>query len=337
MPDLSLFDPSTPWFDRAPDELWLPYSDPEQRRMRDLVYGTSPEEFDEMIDKEELSQDLVSIPRSWLQDLLAGSRRQEEPKILTNLDVLGRTCRPRRERVRAPSKYISRREFWAAYEAVSFANYCGVVFNVELTILWEVAGFDGPKEIDEAFVSFMERYRKFDEHRYVEVYYYAAFENGEDKGYHSHIHLFFPHHMKSELRDWLNKSLRTADGSAFFKMKVKRPERFVGQWRWFQYTMKGLDPRLTEKENRLRDTDGAYHQEVGLRRQEETGLIAIKRVRFSRSIAPSKRAKAGYKLSHASFMQETNAQRYGKVEYERGFMARVGAETTAALQAIEIV
>ncbi|MFG1348826.1 hypothetical protein [Xanthobacter autotrophicus] len=51
MSDVPDFDPWMPWGGRTLEEMWLPFADPNERRMRDIVLGATPEIFEKSLRK----------------------------------------------------------------------------------------------------------------------------------------------------------------------------------------------------------------------------------------------------------------------------------------------
>ena len=59
MSDVPDFDPWMPWAGRTLEEMWLPFADPDERRMRDAVFGATPEIFDKSLRKSPITRHIT--------------------------------------------------------------------------------------------------------------------------------------------------------------------------------------------------------------------------------------------------------------------------------------
>ncbi len=356
-------DPYFTCFDRTPDKMWHPFARPEDRRMRDILWGPTEAgyhaEMDAAIEAELLvqkysGQDRIVTTGDLFEPhvpLPFGKPWYAEDRIVTTADIylpeegppfekpwwtrdgivttgdaflpdlLGpdsSTVQPPPVR-RRPSRYIDRKTFYRIYEGIQFANYQGAVMNAELSVNWEMAGYSSPEDIDQAFEALTQRWRKYCAHRELPNFYYGVFENGKEYGYHSHLHLHVPQWTRKFFRRWLATALMLPDRSpmpsTMFEVRLHKDDHFIGQWQWFKYLMKGVDPKLNQSE---RDTHGqkTFNQVMGVFRQAG-GQVCIKRVRYSRSMGPKAMALVGYR---APFIGDllTPWDKYTWAEYVRG-------------------
>lgn len=59
MSDVPDFDPWMPWAGRTLEEMWLPFTDPDERRMRDAVFGATPEIFEKSLRKSAVTRHIT--------------------------------------------------------------------------------------------------------------------------------------------------------------------------------------------------------------------------------------------------------------------------------------
>ncbi|MFG1208990.1 hypothetical protein [Xanthobacter flavus] len=59
MSDVPDFDPWMPWAGRTLEEMWLPFADPDERRMRDAVFGATPEIFEKSLRKSAVTRHIT--------------------------------------------------------------------------------------------------------------------------------------------------------------------------------------------------------------------------------------------------------------------------------------
>lgn len=318
------FDTTTSCHERSLEEIWaFPYANPYDEVMRNGIYGRTPDDFAEMVEYETVRQDLLDYPVVSLQQIA-------ETLGITDAELPPIEMAPAVSPGPRPSAHITRDDMFDVYEGIGFANYEGFVFNVELSVNWYRGGnYWTGAHADKAFEAFILRYRKFCGHRGIKPRYYAVFENSRRVGLHSHIHLCFPHAQKRALRDWMTNTLVMSDGRLIpktdWKLRIRKDLNFVGQWKWFRYLMKGLDPALSRIERKICRPGVTLNKLVGVR-QRNTGVVGIKRVRVSRSIiGEEERKKAGYELQRSMpYMSES--ERYGTLEYRRGKAERLARE-----------
>ncbi|MFD1330742.1 hypothetical protein ACFQ4O_01885 [Methylopila musalis] len=196
-------------------------------------------------------------------------------------------------------EYIPRIWLFELYDALRFANYSGFVFNVEVTINWQKAGLKHPSQIDRSFQKLTDRYRKYASQRKIPILYYAVFENGRYMGYHSHMSFHVPDCRHGEFSKWLEQTLKEGfDGislTKFYKPKFNRNNNVLGQWLWFQYCMKGVNPRLQKGEFPREDGKNTVHELMMMRFGPiPAGVVEIDRVRVSRSLRAKAQRAAGY-------------------------------------------
>jgi len=222
--------------------------------------------------------------------------------------------------MRKPSRYLRRRDFYDAYEAVLYANRFGYVFNVELTINWQRGGYLLPAEVQLAQRDFNERYRKLCAYLKVTPLYHIVIENSSTIGYHAHIHMHFPHKIQPKLIKWIRASLLCPDGKRFPKSEMKlrrhKDDHTRGQWYWFRYMMKGVDPRLTPNERIIRPAGATFNSEAGIK-EYSTGPIVIKRLWQAKRLSRRQRWSKGYRPP--DLFSQPFEKRYGNDEYLRSF------------------
>lgn len=251
---------------------------------------------------------------------------------VVSLDVIGKLLQRRPDlfdydwvynRGRAVSTIVKRDDFFNVYEAVNFANYRSYVLNFSMTVDWQRGGYYTPDDVDIAFVDFIERFRKFCAYWKVPAIYYAVFENGPTIGYHSHIHLHFPHSKQKQLVAWMKASLTGADGepfpSGFYEYERHKDDHVIGQWLWFRYSMKGLDPSLLKGEKEEFPPGTTFNSIVGVDRKPP-GPVLLKRVRLSRVIGAKAQKLAQYTPPYMTMLPRD--QWYSDREYRRGRLER---------------
>lgn len=331
MSESEKFDPATPFAYRSLDEAWLGFSDPEERRKRDLYLAPTRAEFEAELERNgaacSRSSDAPKCPRVTYLGVIpessvvsldhAGKLFQRRPDLFESDDDTP-TVPPRR-----PTTSMRRKDFYQLYEAVLYANYLGCVMNFELSICWQRGGFAMPDDVEIAFSGFIERFRKFCGYWETPAYYYAVFENGATVGYHSHIHLHFPHVLQPKLIQWLQSTLETPAGGpfprAYYDWKRHKDDSTVSQWMWFSYAVKALDPSFTRVEQRAREQFKTFNEAAGVR-CKPTGPLVIKRVRLAREIAEDARRKRKFRV-HNMFVFARD-RRFGSEVYLLGMRDR---------------
>ncbi|MER9413177.1 hypothetical protein [Mesorhizobium sp. M0589] len=143
------------------------------------------------------------------------------------------------------SSYISVNEFFRLYDAVQFANSCGWLMNVELTVAYQASDAQSLK----AFRSFISRYRSWCEHHDVPCAYIYVWERPPNTPLHVHLHLHIPNRAQSKARAWLKLTLGVSTSSpvASIGLDVRQPKDVVSQWIWFRYINKGIEPHISSK------------------------------------------------------------------------------------------
>ena len=231
--------------------------------------------------------------------------------------------------------FIPRRRFDEAYNAVCFANFEQHVLSVELTINFEQMGYVG-QEVDEAYQAFVDRFRHFTNHRRLQCYYYAAFENGRRRGLHCHMGLHVPCRLRHAFRMWLKSTLRCRDGGQVpdgaYWLKHNGDSDVIAQWRWFQYAMKDVEPELTRSEMALYG-ETTFHVAANIYPQAwgERGVVAFDRVRVARWLGPKCRRTGGYGRDLKVLMVHQD-YRYGKYQLRRKMLM----ETADFLNNLEV-
>lgn len=363
-------DPSLTCHERTLDEMWgHPFARPEDRKMRDLLYGRSRAEYEAITDLEiadsekhpyrptardkrrhrkearehkkrlrEVAKTLFNPPKSF------GSGCFRLPPGMTIGEWQRLTTPKPPRRLRLPTTHITRDEISRVHEAKQFANYRGVIFNVELTLSLERAGYRTPEQVNSVYEYLMERFRKFAEHRKITVIYYAVFERTENIGYHVHIHLYFPYALREEFDEWLKQTLKSYDGSPWPRGSMKRKfrnewrtpgqkdHRFTSQHKWFRYCMKGLDPKVS-REEKLKFGAEITANAIADVLQEDPGIIEFKRVRIAKAINRAAQERAEWRCQNPLF-QDTRPERFDDSEYKRGDRDREIFRTSEMLSKI---
>ena len=321
------FDPATPFSYRVGDEVWLDYLDPAERQKRDRYLAPTKAEYDALLSLEAaaLSRAFIDAPRkpaTYLgvipEDTVvsldhASKVFARRPDLFESDEEQPTTSR------RRPTFEMPRDDFYLLYDSVLYANYLGRVMNFDLTVSWQKGGYAMPDDVDIGFSGFVERFRKFCQYWGQPAYYYAVFENGPTVGYHSHIHLHFPHELQPKLIEWLQSTLVTPNGDPFprscYEWKRHKDDHTVSQWWGFRYAVKALDPKFSHADRPASQNFKTFSEAVGVR-HKPTGPLVIKRVRLAREIALAARKKARYYVKNLFSLPLED--RYGNHEYRRG-------------------
>lgn len=245
-------------------------------------------------------------------------------------------------RLRRPTRYISRDELCRLYEGILFANYQGAVLNAEVTFSWRLAGYEGTIQMNGALNRLLDRFRKFAAHREMKAYYYAVNEHGKHNGYHTHMSFHIPDKYRDDFRRWLSDiNSDTANArrtKGFIFLRTHKQDAVHSQWRWFQYCMKGLDPRLLKGEAKGEGYEKLDTNKLAAVWRSETGSIDIKRLRIARAMGKKAQADAGYKPPF-TMLNVRPEYRYQDSEYRRGLIDHneVLRETLKALDSMDLV
>ena len=166
----SEFDPTTRCVDRLLDDIWKPYSNPEHRIERDLIYGAISKVY-ALVCEEEYN-------------------RSPHDEYDNNRNLI-----------------IPRGRFFDAYDAVCFANAVGHTLTNMVTINWEQLGYVSPDEINEAYIRFTDRLSQYGRRIKEYIFYVTVFERGPIFGCHSHTIFSLPYEMRKEFDEWIHTSI----------------------------------------------------------------------------------------------------------------------------------
>lgn len=233
-----------------------------------------------------------------------------------------------------PGRYIPRKRFYDAYEALCFANFYLMTLTNVLTVNWEQSGYHTPAEIVGAYNSFMERFAKFMRHNKKPPIYITVFENVKTVGYHSHTLFHFPYGLRKRLRGWLLRSVVGSDGlpvpNDCKELRSDKDDNFDAQWNQFKYMFKCVDPRLDRAEEELH-AGKTTHQLYGLTKgRPDSGTVKFQRVRISRWINRKMQAKSEfYTLNNIRDNTSDNSNRYSNAEYLDGWAKREAMRSRA--------
>jgi hypothetical protein len=213
-----------------------------------------------------------------------------------------------------------------AYDAVCYANYRGLVFNTEVTIVWSRLGLraDRSLTIEDCTRTFFARFRKWAEVRNFPAIYIAVMEYGPTNGLHTHAALRVPVDHCDEFRDWTRATLKSFQAagvqwdSSTVDVDPRKKLSVVSQWIWVQYLLKGLDPEAVIWSGRgLNRNALPLHQVAAGSQVESGGTVYIDRLRVSESLGESARKKAGFKPL-VNILSPSPADRWSDQEFQRG-------------------
>ncbi|MFG1393162.1 hypothetical protein [Xanthobacter agilis] len=247
----------------------------------------------------------------------------------------------RRNPVRS-TRYINRDELHRLYESILFANYMGEVLNVEMTIAWQLAGLTEPEAVTRALELLLGRFRKFVTHRKFRTCYYAVHENERKIGYHTHLAFHVPEKYRVAFHRWwqsVEDELSNCDGpDKLIFVRFHKEDAIHSQWRWFQYCMKGLDPKLMKSEAKREGWETLDTNTLAGVWRRETGRIPMKRVHIARAMCKKAQGHAGYKAPFR-ISNVFDEYRYTDIEYIRGKRERnvLLNETIKALNSMDLI
>jgi hypothetical protein len=193
--------------------------------------------------------------------------------------------------------YILNHHVINSHYSIEFANYNGLIFNVELTICPVHIGMNQEKAADNIFRLFMKRYVEQCRRWGIKAVYYGVAEFGTTTGLHFHCGLHVPADLKEIFQIWLRKSsLSLSDGregSSDFIRHTFRTPTIRSQWEWWRYAMKTMSPDAgyyaDDNKQFVRLSDA-----LKVRCRRPAGRVTIKRVRTSEQISWRSQARAGF-------------------------------------------
>ncbi|RQN35647.1 hypothetical protein [Paraburkholderia tropica] len=169
---------------------------------------------------------------------------------------------------RAPSPYIFQKrlvpvspdargpltaaQFVDLYSAIAFANFNGQVFNVHVSITWELLGINRHEDAADAFCNSFRKplerwYRDKVGRKHPFVWLYVH-EIGQTHGFHTHFLISIPDSLRPAFKEWvkarLSKISRVSelDKCSFnVEWRTRSAGSMWQQWKWFGYVMKGVD------------------------------------------------------------------------------------------------
>lgn len=209
------------------------------------------------------------------------------------------------------TKSINDRQFDNAYEAVAFANRCGRIMNVHMTIAWSTVGVVDDDDVAEANKRFLELFGKWCDGRGLPRSWIYVAERSRVRGLHLHIVANVPRDGYSDgprsLTKWAQGCIRTVTGRAPLQKRGAKEKTIVvrhkeetltTQWALFRYVMKGLAPDLTRRDSTDRRRVRLVKTVAGLRTKPQ-GRVTTKRVGTSRQLGASIRKAVGFESEWA--------------------------------------
>lgn len=204
------------------------------------------------------SSDPRNIRRS---EELFGKAEEEEvppnPRIFIN-----KYGRKNWERDNRFSRDLSAEQFINLYSAVAFANANGRILDVRVSITWELLGLARHRPYQDAIMAFTNEFIKplrlwLDYKGKKEVYrkspyelrYIYVHEVGRKHGFHTHLLIDIPKHLRKDFRQWMKNrltELSLLDGDipeGTFNITCPPSYPINRQWIAFSYMCKGLDKR----------------------------------------------------------------------------------------------
>ena len=168
--------------------------------------------------------------------------------------VWGTTPTPKR-RPKEVSQGITAKEFWRLHRGVTRANLMGFVLNSFITITWSTVAVTDSQEVARCRSALLERLNKRMEARKMVHAIIWVDEVGTFFGHHTHILAHVDHFARRNVLAWIEEIVETVTGVAPV-VKVPNVKGVVttvdvkkltdnldsGQWRQFEYMMKGLLP-----------------------------------------------------------------------------------------------
>lgn len=129
------------------------------------------------------------------------------------------------------------------YSGVAFANRCGCVMNVFVTVTWSDLGLTDEAVFGGAFEEFQDRCRDWFGRQEVKPIWLYSMERSHRAGLHTHWMFSVPHEQLACFKAWITDSLmnRLGDRHTIGKaVDVKPITNLHGQWEVFQYLCKGV-------------------------------------------------------------------------------------------------
>lgn len=196
---------------------------------------------------------------------------------------------------------IKAQEFVNLYSGVAFANSLGVVFNVHLTISWELLGYgkgDGLNPESPLNRSFVKQYTEWCADNHTGCDWIYSNEFGKSLGYHTHFMTSVRPDLLERFKAYLVKRMRRINhceelNERAFRITVNKRGSVKRQWIVFQYLCKGIDQDATMMH--VNGCESIRVAELTRFRYENPGNLHHKmRCGLSANIRQAARAKHGF-------------------------------------------
>jgi hypothetical protein len=206
------------------------------------------------------------------------------------------------------TRKISAEDFDKLYTAICYANSCGWILNVEMTVTWPLLGCRSDTEAGGALAHLLHlMYHFCSDKRGLPFVVVWVMERGPERGLHTHFAAHLPAAVKPEFLRWLGRALETVTGVDPDAVRVRSPDgqrlrplhcdfrssySALSQWRWFKYMMKGIDP-VPDNVDLASNSVQKLWRVLGVR-PEPVGLMSTQRVGVTRSIGRGARDAASF-------------------------------------------
>jgi hypothetical protein len=221
--------------------------------------------------------------------------------------------------VRPPSRLITEREFAAMHSAAAYAYANHLYLDVHLSITWRLLGIEDEGGVQVAFTRFLKCFRSWLADRKLPQAWLYSHEVGRKHGVHTHLQVHLPANgqgpapqsHRTDFRVWVRRWARhVAGGPAPHSTYVKDDGGRLNldrHWLNFAYLMKGYDRNAVIR-SAWCSPDGMDVMLGDLIPFEwkDPGPLTMKRVGFSRSLGPARRA-AGFVPATGPFIPEPDS------------------------------
>jgi hypothetical protein len=163
--------------------------------------------------------------------------------------------------------------------------------NTAMSITWSTVGIHGDQQVLGSQKRFLERLRKWFDHRGIWPAWIWALERGRKRGLHSHLLISVPGELAKDFRVGVRAILEGVVKRPLVETKnektvdfaVRQGVQIVAQWEDFRYIMKGLEPGSFGW--RAEDDLDELHLEDRARiRTRPQGIVTLKRLGMSREL-----------------------------------------------------
>lgn len=146
--------------------------------------------------------------------------------------------------------FLTTRNIRNLYSAIACANSGGAVLDTLITIKWPLVCPGGQSHHLKIFHSWKKNLGQWiKDKRCNYIIYYYVHENPGGEAFHTHMAAYIEPHLRGDFVDWANKSLRSLSLEKELHKDALEIDRgrdrpsVRGQWNWFNYVCKGLDPK----------------------------------------------------------------------------------------------